>query len=570
MKKSAIVLFTALLSLSVFAQSVQEGVNHLYAERYQSAKSVFEKLVAANPNNIEANYWLGQTYIKTKDTAAAVAQFQKLLTANGNAPLALVGMGQVELMQGKTAEARQHFETAISLSKGRKGNDPNILLAIGRANTDTKAGDIAYALQKLTEASQLAPSNAEVFLALGNANRKIQGNGSQAATAYIRAAGLNPTFAVPYYRLARLYQTQKTNYEAVVENLNKAVAADPKFAPAYEQLYYHYLIDQRNFPKAEDFANKYIANSDKSVENDYIKAQTAFVQNKFDEAIATGKNIIAQAGDKANPRVYKLLGYSYVGKGDSVTARQYVDQYFAKADPENIIGQDYILQADAYASDNPAVVREAYLKAAKMDSVLSNQVKVLNEGIERFKKSGHKILEADLRLLSYQLRGSQASPAELFQIGIPYYQGRSFERADSVFTAYATALPDSIYGWYWSALSKAQQDTTMEQGLAVPMYQKTLEIAAKDKVRLRSQGIASAGYLAGYYNNIKKDKETAITYLKQGLEFDPTNEALKRGLDALQGSGKRTQTSTSANSAKDGETKVKTDNSGAVKKVKAK
>jgi tetratricopeptide (TPR) repeat protein len=179
-------------------------------------------------------------------------------------------------------------------------------------------------------------------------------------------------------------------------------------------------------------------------------------------------------------------------------------------------------------------------------------------------------LEADLRLLSYQLRGSQASPAELFQIGIPYYQGRSFQRADSVFTAYATALPDSVYGWYWSALSKAQQDTTMEQGLAVPMYQKTLEIAAKDKVRLRSQGIASAGYLAGYYNNIKKDKETAITYLKQGLEFDPTNEALKRGLDALQGSGKRTQTSTSANSAKDGETKVKTDNSGAVKKVKAK
>ena len=570
MKKSAIVLFTALLSLSVFAQSVQEGVNHLYAERYQSAKSIFEKLVAANPNNIEANYWLGQTFIKTQDTAAAVAQFQKLLTANGNAPLALVAMGQIELMQGKKAEARQHFETAISLSKGRKGNDPNILLGIGRANTDAKAGDIAYAVQKLTEASQLAPTNAEVFLALGNAHRKIQGNGSQAATAYLKAAGLNQTFPVPYYRLARLYQTQKTNFEAVLENLNKAVAADPKFAPAYEQLYYHYLIDQRDFAKAENFANKYIASSDKSVENDYIKAQTAFVQNKFDEAIAVGKNIIAQAGEKANPRVYKLLGYSYVGKGDSATARQYVDQYFAKADPENIIGQDYILQADAYASDNPAVVREAYLKAAKMDSVLGNQVKVLNEGIERFKKSGHKILEADLRLLSYQLRGNQSSPAELFQIGIPYYQGRAFERADSVFTAYATALPDSVYGWYWSALSKAQQDTAMEQGLAVPMYQKTLEIAAKDKVRLRSQGIASAGYLAGYYNNIKKDKETAITYLKQGLEFDPTNEALKRGLDALQGSGKRSQTSTSANSAKDGETKVKTDNNGTVKKVKAK
>jgi tetratricopeptide (TPR) repeat protein len=155
MKKSAIVLFTALLSVSAFAQSVQEGVNHIYAERYQSAKSVFDKLIAANPNNIEANYWLGQTYIRSRDTAAALALYQKLITTNGNAPLALVGMGQVELMQGKTAEARQHFETALSLSRGKKGNDPNILLAIGRANTDAKAGDIAYALQKLNEAAQL-------------------------------------------------------------------------------------------------------------------------------------------------------------------------------------------------------------------------------------------------------------------------------------------------------------------------------------------------------------------------------------------------------------------------------
>ena len=44
MKKSAIVLFTALLSFSVFAQTVQEGVNHLNSQRYQSAKSVFDKL----------------------------------------------------------------------------------------------------------------------------------------------------------------------------------------------------------------------------------------------------------------------------------------------------------------------------------------------------------------------------------------------------------------------------------------------------------------------------------------------------------------------------------------------
>ena len=36
-----------------------------------------------------------------------------------------------------------------------------------------------------------------------------------------------------------------------------------------------------------------LANSDPSVENDYLKAQTVFVEKKYPEAIAVGKNIIS-------------------------------------------------------------------------------------------------------------------------------------------------------------------------------------------------------------------------------------------------------------------------------------
>src|SRR5690242_4904895 len=98
MKKSAIVVFfSALVSVGALAQNLQQGINDLYAERYQSAKSTFEKLVAANPNNIEANYWLGQTYIANNDINGAKGVFDKALTASNNAPLLLVGQGQVEL-----------------------------------------------------------------------------------------------------------------------------------------------------------------------------------------------------------------------------------------------------------------------------------------------------------------------------------------------------------------------------------------------------------------------------------------------------------------------------------------
>jgi Tfp pilus assembly protein PilF len=134
MKKSAIVLFfSALVSLGALAQNIQQGINDLNSERLQSAKATFEKLLAANPNNIEANYWLGQVFIDMNDLNAAKSHYDKALASSNNAPLILVGVGQMELMQGKTAEARQRFETAINASKGRKGNDPNVLNAVGHA-----------------------------------------------------------------------------------------------------------------------------------------------------------------------------------------------------------------------------------------------------------------------------------------------------------------------------------------------------------------------------------------------------------------------------------------------------
>src|SRR6516225_10910906 len=139
----------ALISTMGNAQTVEQGKKFLYYERYKSAQETFEKVLAANPNNIDAVYWLGETMIHrkdTRDTAGAKALFSKMLMTNGNAPLLLVGMGHVELEQGNMTDSRQRFETAISLTKGK---DINVLNAVGYANVDAKAGDANYAIEKL-------------------------------------------------------------------------------------------------------------------------------------------------------------------------------------------------------------------------------------------------------------------------------------------------------------------------------------------------------------------------------------------------------------------------------------
>lgn len=534
MKKSAsLFILSAFLTLASFAQSIQEGIGHLYAERNVSARNTFEKMVAANPNNIEAVYWLGQAHLANDNVAAARQVYEKALASNGNAPLVLAGMGHVELAEGKSAEARQRFETAISLSKGKKSNDPNVLNAIGRANVEVKGGDPAYAIAKLQEAHQLAPANADIMINLGNAYRQGK-EGGKAVEYYIKASQLAP--AIANYRMARVYETQR-NWDVVTDHLNKAIAADPKFAPAYLRLYTYHLLYKNDPAAADQWAQKYIGAADPSVEHEIFRAQTAFQQKNYDQAIAMAKNVIDKSKEKLSPSVYRLMAYSYMEKGDTTAAKQYVDQLFEKSTADDRVAKDYTLKAAIYSKEKPEEVVNIYLDAASEDTSLRNKQIILLEAIDWAKANNKKIPEGDLRLAFYKLNPSP-NPASLFQIGLPYYQGGAFQRADSVFKAYSAAFPDSTFGYLWSARSLGRIDSTQTQGLAIPMYEKLLEVSEKDKVRNKAYGVEAAANLATYYVNVKSDREKGIYYLTKALEFDPENAGFKATIDKLKAPSK--------------------------------
>jgi tetratricopeptide (TPR) repeat protein len=567
MKKSAIVLcLSALTSLSALAQNLQQGINDLYAERYQSAKSTFEKLLAANPNNIEANYWLGETNIDNGDINAAKSVLDKAVASSNNAPLILAGLGHVELLQGKQNEAKQHFEAAINASKGKKGNDPNVLNAVGHAivesYSDQNRTDLDYAIAKLNEASQLAPTNPDIWFNLGNGYRKKR-DGGNAVQAYTKAGN----FAPALYRTGMIYESQKSlrqpaDWDIVLDYYNKATTADPRFAPAYYRLYNYYLNGKRDFSTAEGIANKYVSSSDPSPENSYIQAQTAFVQDKFAEAINLGKSIISQTNNNPRPRVYRLLTYSYMGSKDTATACQYANQFFEKEKNEDdIAASDYLMHAQACGKNNPDVILADIDKAVQKDP--QNAPRVLREALDDARKSGQRLLEGELSVILFKLQGDKANPAQLVNVGTPFYYGGNFKKADSLFSAYSKAFPDSIYGYLWSAKSLIQIDTAMTQGLAVPAYDQILRVAEMNKTRdlYKSNGTFAAGYLTAYYNNVKADKATALSYLQRGLAIDPTNATLLAYQKALQQQSSKPpaqQKNSTSNNAAKGDTKAKT------------
>src|SRR6187402_520768 len=534
MKKTFFTLCTVFVLSNLGAQSLQEGINHLYADRFKNAEQTFQKLLAANPNNAEATYWLGQTYLDMDNNDAARQLYDKALTANGNNPLLMVGKGHVLLLDKKVDEARQLFETALTTSRTKKGDDPAVLNAIGAANVDAKTGNLTYAVEKLEMALQRDPKNADIALNLGNAYRKKdpgQGGG-KAFENYKLAAQINPNFAYPYVRIAALFETQK-QWDLVLENLNKAIQVDPSFSLAYYELFYYYFFAKQDYTQAEATLNKYIgtrANEDKT-EDDYMYSQLCWAKKDYDCAITKAEGVKVAMGAKVKPRAYKQLAYSYLGKGDFANAKTNIDAFFAR-EKEGFLPTDYQLKADIYTGGGATCeeVYALYMQGAAADTILTTKIDFMTKAADYFKAKKCTKQEADMRMAIYNTR-KNPNPAGIFNIALAYQQAGELPKADSLYAVYNTAFPDSIFGYLRRGRVNFTLDTTMSVEPYITNllqnYQKTLDIALTDKIRYRTMGIEAALTLAGYYNNVRKSRDTAESYVDTGLLIDSTNNQLK-------------------------------------------
>jgi predicted Zn-dependent protease len=571
MKKFSIAfLVTALLAFSGvgMAQSLQDGINDVYAERFKSAQSTFEKLVASNPNNLEAIYWLGQTFIETNNIKAANDVYDKALLASANAPLVIVGKGHVELIENKVSEANQRFETALVMSRGKKGDDPVILNAVGRAITEVytdkeKKGNINYAIEKLEAAAARDQKNAEIYLNLGNAYRKARPGegGGKAFENYRKATEVNPNFGAPYYRLAQLFYSQR-NWELYEQYLNDAVTKDPKFAPAYYDLYYYKLLVKKDFAAAEQDAAKFIQNTDPDPQNAYLAIQTKWAKKEFDQAIAEAKNLIAQAGDKTNPRVYRLIADAYVQKKDTVPAKEYVDILFKKATREELNANDYRLKADIY-SVIPGMEDSlfAFYKAGvEADTVLENKIELLKRGAEVFRTKAlapdKKFLrekEGDLASMLVDLK-PKATINEMFDVGRAYYFGGANNKSYAAFVKFTEKYPDEVYGWEWKFNNARVIDSTKKDSIAVPDALKLVEFAEKDTAKYKKQYLSAAGFLVEYYANVAKDGAKALEFVNKMLVLDPSNPSLLSIKQQLERPGGQRPASTQPKTGSSGKT----------------
>jgi tetratricopeptide (TPR) repeat protein len=228
------------------------------------------------------------------------------------------------------------------------------------------------------------------------------------------------------------------------------------------------------------------------------------------------------------------LAYSYEGLKDTAKAISNMQQYLSSEADSNIIAKDYEALAAWFGANTDSSMKY-YSKAVDL-------VKDSAARYAYFKKlAGMAATAKDFGaqahwLGKYNTGNDRATNVDLFNWGLAYYRAGDYPMADSVFGVYTTKYPEQGFGYYWRARSNVAIDTSMERGLAIPYYQKLIELISKDTSNATNKKwlVEAYAYLAAYETNVKKDFQQAITYFEKLLQVDPDNADAKKYVDILE------------------------------------
>ncbi len=516
-----------LIICPLFGQDINQAEDLLYYKKYGSAENILNQVVKNNPENAEAWYLLSSLPEKNEPAPEIKTALQNAPDEIKDNPYYLIAIGKMLLDESNVLEAEKYFVQALEKTKYKK---PHILLAVAKAKISAENGDVHQAIDLLNRAIKKDKHNAELYIELGKAYRKLN-NGTEAFKAFMQAIDIDKNYAEAYYLTGMIFRTQN-NPDVYLEYFTKAIAADPKYAPAYYQLYYHYYF--RNVNTAKDYLEKYIALSDHNIENDYDYTDILYLTKNYTQAIDLAKKLIETDKEKTPARIYKLIAYSYREKGDHANAFDYILHYFKVAPDSILIAKDFILVADLYTekqkTDSAIFFYKVATELERDSSSLIKYYKTLADLTKQQKDHS----ERAMWLGKYYKANNNSTNVDLFNWGLAWFQAGNYDKADSVFAMYSEKYPQQVFGYYWRGRSNAAMDSTMELGLAIPYYFKVVEIGETDTTgNSKRQLIEAYGYLAGYEANEKKNYTKAIEYFEKLIQLDPDNEQAKKYVQIL-------------------------------------
>ncbi|WP_423147553.1 hypothetical protein [Rubrolithibacter danxiaensis] len=551
-KTMKVSLAFVLLTSAALAQNLDEVKRAIDAEQYQKAKTTLKSMIAAKPEEPQNYFFLGNVYIKTDYIDSAKATFQKGVSADAEAPLNYVGLGAVELQNNNAGGAKTNFDKAVSLLKRK---DYDAYLYIGKAYTYAPKPDYAQAIQYLDKAKEKNAKDAEIFLALGDAYRGQMKN-SEAFSAYRTAFDLDKSLLRAKVELGVINKMAKAFPESVKE-FNDVIALNPNYGPAYRELAETYYLwansDEKTYDakikQALQYYEKYMDLTDRSFESRMRHADFLILAKDY-KALEQEAQEMAKL-DKANPRIYRYLGYSAFQNGNYDASIKALNDFMAKVDTSRLIGQDYLFLGRAQMKTGKDSLGINNLrKAVEIDSTNAEVMSDIGKTLFGAKQYDQA---AEMYALAVKNPKSKTIVYDSFYLGMSYYFDYATKindkqnppskdllvKADSAFSYVIERSPTTPDAYLYRArVNRLLDDEQNPKGLMVPYYEKFIEVLSARPEALndaRNKKNLNEAYsnLGAYYLN--SDKAKAKEYFNKALAMDPQDKYSSDALKSLGG-----------------------------------
>jgi len=237
-----IIFFLCIFFSTAIAQNkVDEGIKLFDAEKYVAAEEIFAKMVQSNPNDSQANYYLGRIYFNLGMQDHALKYLEKAVAIDeGNIDYHL------SLAEVYSAKTRNASFLAAGKWAGKWKGELEKAFEIDPKNLDARRRLINYLLnapaigggdkekgKKLAEET-IALDEIQGRLLLAYAYRK-HNQIEQAVAEYEKVLSLDPKNGAAYNALGYTFLRQK-DYAAAEQNFKKQIAVTPDDPNAYDSL----------------------------------------------------------------------------------------------------------------------------------------------------------------------------------------------------------------------------------------------------------------------------------------------------------------------------------------------
>jgi len=174
----------------------------------RAAADIYKKILARDPNHLDANYLLGALYAEQGQLEPALKYTRLAAGINPNSPWVQNNLGNLLRMNGEYASAITAYQKALSIKPDFAETFSNLGIAHYRL------GQTDEAIQAYQKALQLQPGLIQARLNLG---RLLQDSGESAAAAqcFEKVLTADPQNLLALNELGRLYLEQGENAKAI-------------------------------------------------------------------------------------------------------------------------------------------------------------------------------------------------------------------------------------------------------------------------------------------------------------------------------------------------------------------